>query len=106
MNSIVALQGWLAQILGLAALALEVYALVDAARHTPEVYVAAGKRTKGFWLGLTGAAGAVGFLSIWNVLSLLSIAAIVVASVYLADVRPALRSVRGRGGRSGPYGPW
>ena len=82
-------QSSLVLILGLAALACEVFALVDALRHRPDAFVAAGKRTKNFWM------------------ILLLVAVVLGAAVYLADVRPALRRVTGRGRRNdGPYGPW
>ena len=41
-------QSSLVLILGLAALACEVFALVDALRHRPVAFVAAGKRTNNF----------------------------------------------------------
>lgn len=76
--------------------AVEVWAFVDALRHRPEQYVAAGKRTKGFWLALTGAAAVVGFLTLpplsgINALGLIGLAAVVVSAIYLTDVRPAVR---------------
>ena len=73
------------------------------------------KRTKTFWLALTGGALAVGLLSLLGggsggllgPLGLFGLAAVVAASVYLADVRPAVKDA-GRGGsrNMGPYGPW
>jgi hypothetical protein len=95
-------------VLGLGALGLEVFALVDAARHRPEAYVAAGKRSKTFWTVVTGVAALIGFVTVGSpqVLGLVGILAVVAAGVYLADVRPALRQVTGRGPASGPYGPW
>lgn len=91
--------------LGVAALATEVFALVDAARHRADAFVAAGKRTKGFWIALLAVAAVVGFVSVRGVLGLFGVGAFVGAAVYLTDVRPALRQVTGRGG-SGPYGRW
>lgn len=93
-------------VLGVAAFGMELFALIDAARHRPDAYVAAGKRTKPIWLAITGACAAVGFVFILNPLGILGIAAVVGAGVYLADVRPALHQVRGRGQHQGPYGPW
>jgi len=96
--------------LGLVLLGIEVFAFVEASRAKPEAYLAAGKRTKGFWLGITGVALALGFVSFLNILafSIFAILAIVAAGIFLADVRPALQAVqgRGRGTTSGPYGPW
>jgi hypothetical protein len=104
-------QGLILQLLGLAAFIMEVWALVDAARHRKDAYVAASKRTKTFWLVVLGVAVLLGFVSLRNPLNLFSLLAVVGAGIYLADVRPALRQVGPRGGgggqqRMGPYGPW
>jgi hypothetical protein len=95
-------------LLSLAAFALQVFALVDAARHRPDAYAAAGKLTKNKWLIILGVATAVGFVSLASSpLGFLNIIAVVAAIVYLVDVRPALQAVTGRGGSSGgPYGGW
>ncbi|MGV1007129.1 MAG: DUF2516 family protein [Dermatophilaceae bacterium] len=99
-------QGTLVLLLGVAALAAEVFALVAAVRHRPDAYVAAGKRTKTFWVAILAVAVALGFIVVGNVLSIFGIAAFVAAAAFLADVRPALSRVTGRGGGQGPYGPW
>lgn len=97
-------------VLGLVALALELWAFADCLRHKPTLFVAASKRTKTFWLALTGVALAIGALTVLsggNGLGLFGIAAVTAASVYLADVRPALREAGSGGNRNvGPYGPW
>lgn len=97
-------------ILGIAALGLQLWALVDCVRHRPDAFVAAGKHTKTLWLVILIVATLIGFISIYNPLNLIGILAVVGAAVYLADVRPALHRVTGRGsGRgsnNGPYGPW
>jgi hypothetical protein len=87
-------------ILGVVALGCEVFAFVDALRHPENAYAAAGKRTKRFWLLITGVALLFGSLRLQNPLDILGIAGFVGAAIYLADVRPALRQVRGIGGRS------
>jgi uncharacterized protein DUF2516 len=102
-------------ILGLVALVLEVWAFFDCVRHKANAFEAVGKRTKAFWLALTGGGVAVGALSVLagggggliGPLGLFGLAAVVAASVYLADVRPAVKDA-GRGGsrNMGPYGPW
>ena len=103
-------QGLVILVLSLAAFAAEVFALVDALRHRPDAFIAAGKRTKKFWTIVTGIAVMLGFISVANSFTLFSVGliAIVAAGIYLADVRPALRQVSGgRGGQHmGPYGPW
>jgi hypothetical protein len=102
-------------LLGLVALGLEVWAFFDCVRHRANAFEAVGKRTKTFWLALTGGSMAVGALSVLGgggggligPLGLFGLAAVVAASVYLADVRPAVKDA-GRGGsrNMGPYGPW
>ena len=92
--------------LGLATLLIALWAFQDALRRKAPVFEAADKRTKGFWLGMTGAATAVGVLGTLSPGSLLpfTLAGLVAACVYLADVKP---SVSGSGrGSSGPYGRW
>lgn len=92
--------------LGLAALAVEAFAFVDALRHPEAVFVAADKRTKKFWLVITGAALAVGIVTVFNVLNLFGLLAFLGAAVYLADVRPAVRQLRGPRGPRGPGRGW
>jgi 4-amino-4-deoxy-L-arabinose transferase-like glycosyltransferase len=108
MSIVTQLQGWIALILGIAAFALEVYALFDAVRRRPDAFAAADKRTKGFWLAILGVAAAVGFVTLASVGNMLGLIAVVAAGVYLADVKPALDRVMGKGSRrnDGPYGPW
>ena len=103
-------QGVVTLLLGLAAFAMEVFALVDCVRHRPDAFVAAGKRTKQFWSIILGIAVLLGFVSVGSQLTFsIGLIALVAAGIYLADVRPALRQVsggRGGGQHMGPYGPW
>ena len=111
-NGLFTAQGIVTLVLGLAAFAAEVFALVDAVRHRPDAFVAAGKRTKQFWSIILGVAVLLGFVSVGSsLLFSIGLIAVVAAGIYLADVRPALRQVSGRGGGNGPqhmgpYGPW
>ncbi|MGG5260290.1 DUF2516 family protein [Phycicoccus avicenniae] len=107
MQALGTLQSWIVLALSVAALAVEVYALVDCVRRRPDAFTAAGKRTKNFWMLVTGIAVLLGIVALGG-LGLLAIVGIVAAGVYLADVKPALDQVMGRGGsgRQGPYGPW
>lgn len=99
-------QGYIILVLSMAALAVEVYALVDCLRRRPDAFTAAGKRTKSFWMLVTGVALLLGIVAVGG-FGILGIIAIIAAGVYLADVKPALDQVMGRGsGRGGPYGPW
>lgn len=106
---------WVYFILALVALGIEVWAFFDCLRHKANAFEAVSKRTKPFWLALTGGALAVGALSVFGgggggllgPLGLFGLAGVTAASVYLADVRPAVKDA-GRGGsrNTGPYGPW
>lgn len=111
MFEIASAQALISLVLGVIALVLQGWAFVDAAITRPDAFAAAGKRTKGFWLAITGVATAIGFVFFANPFNIFSLLAIVAAAVYLTDVRPAVRSMRGRrggrrGGQMGPYGPW
>jgi len=100
---------WLIELaFALAAPVLSVFGLVDALRHRPDAFTAAGKASKNIWLAVLGVAVALSFLCIYpgpQPFSLPWILAVVGAGVYAADVRPALRKVMGRGSsNNGPYG--
>ncbi len=106
MSMLSQLQNWIVLGLSVVALGVELYALVDCLRRRSDAFTAAGKRTKQFWLLVTGVATLLGIVALGGV-GILAIIAIVAAGVYLADVKPALDQVMGRGsGNSGPYGPW
>jgi hypothetical protein len=101
------LQLLIALIFGVAALLLSVFGLVDALRHRPDAFAAAGKATKTIWLVVLGVAVALSFYTVAQPFSLPWILAMVGSGVYVADVRPALRNVSGRGSsNNGPYGSW
>ena len=100
-------QYWIVVVLSVGALGVEVYAFVDCVRRRADAFSAAGKRTKSFWMLVTGVATLFGFISLMAFPGLLAIIAVIAAGVYLADVKPALDQVMGKGRRSdGPYGPW
>ena len=107
MDLLANLQHYIVLALSVGALAIEIYAVIDCLRRRPDAFVAAGKRTKQFWMLVTGVAVLLGFVALGG-LGFLAIVAIIAAGVYLADVKPALDQVMGRGtGRTdGPYGPW
>jgi hypothetical protein len=105
------LERWLWLALGLVALAIELWALVDCLGRKGDHFQVAFKRTKGFWTGLTAASAAVGALGLLGsglgTFMLFQLAAVSVAAVYLADVKPALNELKGSGGSAyGPYGSW
>jgi hypothetical protein len=74
------------------ALALTVWAFVDALTRPSAGFVAAGKLTKPGWAAITGLAAVV----IWwqGPMSFLGLPAVIAAIVYLVDVRPAVRGLR------------
>lgn len=104
MSNIFANLQWLiALAFGVAALGLSVFGLVDALRHRPDAFTAAGKASKKIWLIVLGVAVALSFSTLGSGFSLPWILAMVGSGVYAVDVRPALRQIMGRGS-SGPYG--
>jgi hypothetical protein len=84
--------GLLMEALWWAALALTVWAFVDALIRPAAGYVAAGKLTKPAWAAITGIAAVVVYL--FGLMSFFGLPAIVAAVVYLVDVRPAVRGLR------------
>ncbi len=108
MSLVYDLQTILMLALGVLALGMELFALVDAMRHNAKTYLVAEKRTKNFWLIVLAVCAAVGIITVTSVLNMFGLLAVVGAGVYLADVRPELRRYaprKGAGG-SGPYGSW
>lgn len=105
------IQAYLLLALSLVALGMELFGLVEAARHSSESFERAGKRTKTFWVAIMAAATFVGVLALPIFVGImpywLNVIAVVFAGVFLADVRPAIR-VNGTGNtkRTGPYGGW
>jgi hypothetical protein len=92
-------------VLWFAAIALTVFAFVDAAIRPPRAFAAADKQNKQFWLIILGLAVLWFLLIGWS--NIIGLLALVASIVYVVDVRPAVRAVgRGGSGRSGPYGPW
>lgn len=77
----------------LAALGLELFALVDALTRPARAFEATGKMTKQAWLLILGLA-LVSILLFRSPMGLLGLLGVVAAGVYLADVRPALRGRR------------
>ena len=93
-------------VFGVAALVFAVWCLVDAFRHRPDAFTAAGKASKNIWLVVLGVAVALSFISVSAPFRLPWILAVVGAGVYAADVRPALRQVMGRGSSGDAPGRW
>lgn len=79
------------------ALALCLWALVDALVRPAVAFPAADKLTKPAWIGIVVLAGLV--LYFMGFMSFLGIFASVAVGVYLADVRPAVRELQQGGSR-------
>ena len=92
------LSNLLLTVLGLGALGLKLFALIDACVRPTAAFPAAGKLTKIAWIAILAAALVLGGTS---VLGLFGLFGVVAAIVYLVDVRPAVRELRGGGG-NGP----
>ncbi|GLY13398.1 DUF2516 family protein [Kineosporia rhizophila] len=106
MDALGNVQGLLMLIIGVLALGVQAFALVDALRQRTDAFTAAGKLTKPIWLGILGVATAIGVIFVNNMpLNVFNLIAFVAAAVYLVDVRPAIKSITG-GGNNGPYGRW
>jgi hypothetical protein len=89
-------------VLGLLALGIKLWALVDAITRPAPAFPAAGKLTKPVWVGILAASVTVVLLGLTSLLGLLGLLGTVAAIVYLVDVRPAVRELRRPG--AGPYG--
>jgi hypothetical protein len=99
-------ESYLYLVLGYIALGIELWAFIDCVRRPAASFEATLKRTKGFWMAITGGAVVVGiFGALSPGFGLFKLVAVVAACVYLADVKPAVSEIRGRGNQ-GPYGPW
>jgi hypothetical protein len=86
--------------LSLIALAVKLWALVDALIRPAQAYVSAGKLTKPIWVAILAVSVLLGLRSTFGIFGLLGMIA---ALVYLLDVRPAVRQL-GSGGSPGPWG--
>jgi len=102
-ESISLVQGTLSIVLGLLALALAGYSLVDALRQRADAYPATGNQTKTIWLAILGVAVTIAVVSLFNPLNLFNLLAVVAAGVYLTRVRPAIRAITGRGPSTGGW---
>lgn len=85
------------------AIALALFALIDAVLRSGPAFNAVGRGGKSLWLAILAGALAVAVLGA-GILSLFGIAGLVAALVYLVDLRPKLRLLPG--GRRRPGSWW
>lgn len=86
---------YLGRIFVIACLVLAVVALVKCVFRSPQRFEMSFKRTKGFWMLMTGGAtvlGLVGFIGAGPFGLIFPVIAACMAAVYLADVDPEVRT--------------
>jgi hypothetical protein len=75
---------------------VEIWALVHCVLQRADAFTAAGKLSKGAWLGINVLA--IFFTLVFGSLGIFGLIAIIAALVYLLDVRPAVREITEGGG--------
>lgn len=102
---------WAALLIGLAAVGVDVWALVDSLTRRSDAFPAVNRLTKVIWVVILAVASLVA-AAVLTVGSLfLSLIALAAGMLYLLDTRPRIKEITGggAGGRrqnQGPYGPW
>lgn len=82
-------------VIGYAAVPVGAFAFFHALIQRPDAFTAASKRTKPFWLGVTGGATVVcALFSFSSPLFIIWIAGLVASLVYIVDVRPKVIEVQ------------
>lgn len=82
------LQSLVMTVLFVGFLVVKVWALADCATRPKDAFPAAGRRTRSFWLLLTGAAALTGM--VMAPLGIFGLVGLVIALVYLLDVKPRI----------------
>jgi hypothetical protein len=86
---------WIMFVLSWAAIPVGLFAFVHAAVQRAEAYAAAGKRTKTFWLAITGGGTVVcALFQYYSAVAVLWIIGLVAILVYLVDVKPKLAEIQ------------
>ncbi|KQY50911.1 MULTISPECIES: DUF2516 family protein [unclassified Nocardioides] len=97
MLNIFAVEGYVMLAVVFIAIAVKVFAFVNALLWPAEAYHAANKLTKPAWVGILGVALAAQLLLIdSSPLNLLHLIGSIAAIVYLVDVRPAVQELTRR----------
>ena len=87
--------GWIEFILNWAAVPVGLFAFVHAGLQRGEAYSAANKRTKPFWMALTGGGTvACALFHFYDFTLMFWIAGLVTVLVYIVDVKPKLAEVQ------------
>jgi len=79
---------WIWYLTQIGAVVLGVWALIDTGLRPSQNFIAADKRTKGFWLGVNVVGVVV--VVLMGMSSMFGLLGVVANAVYLADVRPTL----------------
>lgn len=95
MGTLFGLQNTVMLVISLILLGVKAFAVIDVVRRQPQLFPAADKQTKQFWLIVLGLSLAAHLL-LSSPLNFLNLAGTVGSLVYLADVRPAVQSLTGR----------
>ncbi|HEX2174829.1 MAG TPA: DUF2516 family protein [Nocardioidaceae bacterium] len=90
-----ALQSGILLVITLALFAAKAFAFVDALGRPDQVFPAADKQTKKFWLLILGLFLVAHMLD-WSPVGLLNLIGTIAALVYLLDVRPTVRALTSR----------
>ena len=100
------IQSWISLALTIAALAIEVWAFIEAARSRPAAYPAVNRLSRTLWLVILGVAALLTVVSLGRI-GILALIGAGVAIFYLVDVRPKVREVTPTGRTDdGPYAGW
>ena len=90
-----AIEGGITLVVALVLFALKAFAFLDALSRPEQVFPAADRQTKKFWLLILGLF-LVEHIIFWQVIGLLSLIGTIAALVYVLDVRPTVRSLTSR----------
>lgn len=74
---------------------VKAFAFIDALGRPEQVFPAADRQTKKFWLLILGLF-LLEHIIFWQVLGILSLIGTIAALVYVLDVRPTVRSLKSR----------
>lgn len=87
------IQGLVLLVLTVGFIVVKVWAVADCATRPRDAFPAAGKRTQGFWLLLTGLSALTALVT--SPIGIFGLVGLVIALVYLLDVRPKVAEAAG-----------